>query len=262
MKQIIFEISEDTFFIEPDYMTIHRSYEFANWINNSNLYQIMHSVISNPKLAYNSVKDAVLKTNGIQIDNAIAVGSIEYTEQFLGKAIKPILIPKPLKREPYLDRHIIECDIQSNDVDIWIDDYNLDKVFIKPLDVCKSIYTGCYTLKDFNKIRNQLTGKFLLSEVINIIAEWRCFIYHNKIMDIRKYLGDINANYNLEFIKNIVSDWTDSPPAYTLDVGMKINGKMTIIEIHNFLSCGLYGFEDLNYLWKMTNESFKFEKEH
>jgi len=53
--------------------------------------------------------------------------------------------------------------------------------------------------------------------------------------------------------------YTDAPRAYTLDVGINVFGT-TIIEVHPFVSCGLYGFHDLKVLPQMFLAGFNHFK--
>ena len=46
--------------------------------------------------------------------------------------------------------------------------------------------------------------------------------------------------------------------AYTLDVGILPNGRTAVIEVHNFVSCGLYGF-DHPVLTAMIANGYKTE---
>ena len=42
--------------------------------------------------------------------------------------------------------------------------------------------------------------------------------------------------------ETMVKAFTNTPKAYTLDVAVLRNGQTVVIEVHNFISCGLYGF--------------------
>ena len=48
----------------------------------------------------------------------------------------------------------------------------------------------------------------------------------------------------------------DAPIAYTLDVGINDKGTF-VIEVHDFFSCGLYGFADVGILPSMLNRWFQ-----
>ena len=65
-------------------------------------------------------------------------------------------------------------------------------------------------------------------------------------MDIKQYTGKWfdHASGSLQFARTCVNSYEmddTPPPAYTLDVGV-YGGNFYVIEVHNFYSCGLYGF--------------------
>lgn len=54
---------------------------------------------------------------------------------------------------------------------------------------------------------------------------------------------------------NIVKDYINQPIAYALDIGIDNLGVTFIIEINQFFSCDLYGFNDykiLPYMYKFA----------
>lgn len=53
----------------------------------------------------------------------------------------------------------------------------------------------------------------------------------------------------------MITAYTNSPRAYTLDIGINEFGT-TVIEVHPFVSCGLYGFHDLKVLPQMFIAGF------
>ena len=57
----------------------------------------------------------------------------------------------------------------------------------------------------------------------------------------------------------MIKDYKDSPLSYTLDVGINNNGTF-IIEVHPFVSCGLYGFSDYRILCYMFENGFNYIK--
>ncbi|MNY01093.1 hypothetical protein D3C86_1336070 [compost metagenome] len=61
---------------------------------------------------------------------------------------------------------------------------------------------------------------------------------------------------DVKLINDMISTYNDCPPAYTLDIGMNEDIGSFIIEVHNFYSCGLYGFNDWKILPQMFLRSF------
>ena len=85
-----------------------------------------------------------------------------------------------------------------------------------------------------------------------ISDEWRYFVYDGKVVGMKCYVSDDIMNpkvpdkgWVLDKIKRI------DLPAYTLDVATSNNSNTKtpkIVEVHDFFSCGLYGFDDYNLL--------------
>lgn len=97
---------------------------------------------------------------------------------------------------------------------------------------------------------------YLVSDIVNIESEWRAFVFNNELVGLQNYLGNFTLFPEVELIKFMMEEYTDCPPAHTLDVGInKVDG-MFLIEVHNFYSCGLYGFNDYGILPQMFIRSF------
>ena len=73
------------------------------------------------------------------------------------------------------------------------------------------------------------------------------------------------TRFSRDLLEDMVKDWVESdcrcPRSFTLDIGVTSNGNTVIIEAHNFISCGLYGFEHLNIIPNMVISAYKQEKE-
>ena len=91
---------------------------------------------------------------------------------------------------------------------------------------------------------------YVLSEKVEFVSEYRVFVHRGEVLAIQNYLGDPLIFPDSVRIKNMVSEYEENshPKSYTLDVGVmrKKSGnlKTVLIEIHPFVSCGLYGFYD------------------
>lgn len=255
----LFEVSSETFGMSPDTAYINDSFSYKNWLNvNSQQVDIRYTTINSNKM-YKSIKDLILDINYDYTESStdiIAIGSIEFTERFLGKQIKPINIPIQLRSQNYTHRFVNYANV--GDIESYYDQYN--SLFIKLSSRCKSDITGVYNKSSFLSLIKTIQDKTLfISEVINIVAEWRVFVLDNKIIDIRQYSGDFRSRPNIDIVEQMVSDYLDSPRAYTLDIALDNKNNTVIIEVHNFLSCGLYGFESLRYLSKMATLAFNYE---
>jgi len=205
---------------------------------------------------YGDKEDIIIYTNDETpefIKDACPVGSVEFVSDYLtkyyNKTPKPINIPECLY--PFADRKV------------WVGDENdyKENCFIKSHDTIKKfpsmiIYDDNITLDK---------GVYQYSDLIDIDSEWRCFVYNNKLVGLQNYSGDFTLFPNIRKIHEMISVFKpDAPITYTLDVGvnaLECNGiedtKTFVIEIHDFFSCGLYGFADLNILPLMFYRWFK-----
>lgn len=182
-------------------------------------------------------------------ENIIPVGSVEFVNTFfkekLNIELKPINVPKILF--PYAERRIVNLNKESYDKIPYIFPHH-KKLFIKSNDKVKHLMTlDWFRLTDLNLIN---TENAQISEFIeNIDSEYRCFVYKDKLIDIRRYSGDFTLFPNIRIIEAMIEVYKpNSPSTYTLDIGVNKNGGVFVIEVHDFYSCGLYGFNDLqNY---------------
>lgn len=202
-----------------------RQYDFANQLINS--IDFINWFRGTREYGYTISKN-------LKIKNMIPVGSLEfvskYSELHHGKQIgKPIHIPDALMKDEFLLRR---CGYAKKE-DIIFN----DKLFIKSVDRYKGFI-------DYVRDKSILSDEnYFFSEIIDIAAEYRCFIYKGELKGIHYYSGDFKTFPNIDKIEKMIHVYEDAPLAYTLDVG--VNGKGTfVIEVHPLVSCGLYGFKD------------------
>jgi hypothetical protein len=176
--------------------------------------------------------------------NYVPVGSVEFVTEFLGHFYglkpKPINVPECLFEPRYSQRPIFN----GNHMDLE----NLHgKWFVKSNTTIKG-YAEMIT-RDINHGLQIPAGNYQISEYIPIDSEWRTFVFEGKIVGLKHYTGEFIKFPQIQSISNMVSAFERSgiaPVAYTLDVG--VNDYHTfVIEVHDFFSCGLYGFNDAKY---------------
>lgn len=182
----------------------------------------------------------------------VPVGSIEFAEQFLSAPIRPINVPPQLQTLKFAGRHISEGD--ADDYAAFCKRFGIDHAFIKSMERCKDDQTN----KHFHS--GLIKGQFS-TPLPQIDAEWRVFVNGGIIVDCRPYAweGRIPRSPNEDSVWEMVDAYTASPPAYTLDVAVCGN-KTFVVECHNFISCGLYGFDRHDCLFQMLVDAWKFEK--
>lgn len=193
-------------------------------------------------------------------DFYVPVGSVEFVSNYLktfypeaSKALVPLNVPEVLF--PFAGRNIVNV----NNPEDWdkFSDYAL--VFAKSLDTIKHPQNGFFGLPDFARCKG-----FQVSEPIDLMSEWRVFVFQDSILDCRCYQGNHFAYPDPQVIKNMVSAYMLSgtaPKTYTLDIGVTIKGETVVVECHRFFSCGLYGFSQPNiYPAMLSQEWFEMKR--
>lgn len=202
-------------------------------------------------------------------DGFIPVGSIEFCEEFfhLYGNIHPkaINIPKELMTDEFLGRNVQRIKIGNMENKIQFD----SPKFVKNALKIKGYSDITDIIDPFTIIGERETyldkdryfKEYLVSDIIDISAEFRCFVYNGNLLDIRRYSGfdALSVNPDVKKIKNMISAYTAAPQAYTMDVAVTKDKKTVLIECHNFWAVGLYGFEYGENLTKMLKASFDYE---
>lgn len=186
------------------------------------------------------------------------VGSVEFVCNFIKfvygeKSVpKPTNIPEFLLDKQYTKRFMMYTHHTPPEI---IHSTLQLTMFFKSANVIKATANGMYHLPQESKEIPE--DDYLVSEYINIETEYRCFIYNDKLVGLQWYSGDFTMFPDVDFINKVIKDYeATSPVAYTLDVGCNKKDGTFIIEIHDFFSCGLYGFSDYNVLPYMLHRWF------
>ncbi len=152
-------------------------------------------------------------------------------------------IDYPEELEKYLGRRVWKSKLSviANNPNNW-------NVFIKPVEDKK--FTGIVVRSTKDLIccgtYNEDTDIFC-SEVINFVAEWRCFVRYGKILDIRRYRGDWKLHFDPKIVEKVVSEFKSAPTGYAVDFGLTDKGETVLIEVNDGYSLGYYGLFNLDY---------------
>lgn len=87
----------------------------------------------------------------------------------------------------------------------------------------------------------------ICSEVVNFIAEWRCFVKYGEVVDVRPYKGDWKVHYNPDVIENCIRDFITMPAGCALDFGVTDDGRTLLVEVNDGYSVGCYGLASVEY---------------
>ncbi len=206
--------------------------EYNNWLNNNKSIKYKTTNLIEPKI----------------LKNYTPIGTVEFVLFYIWRAhnisISPINIPVELLSYEYTKRKVYN-DYITSDIEI------LRPVFFK---------SNTY-FKKFARIvspnENIPTDNYQISEIIDIESEWRCFIYKKELVGIENYSGDFVLFPDINQVNKMIKSYTKSPIAYTLDIGVNKTNETFIIEVHDFFSCGLYGFNNYKILPYMFYNWYK-----
>lgn len=96
-----------------------------------------------------------------------------------------------------------------------------------------------------------------VSNPIDIVAEWQCFLYYDDILDVRPYgaLAEPNTRHYLyHYDSSILNQmlaafrtWEERPAACSMDICVTKNGQTLLIECNDAYSLGCYGLAPIFY---------------
>lgn len=183
------------------------------------------------------------------LPNDILVGSVESTKIFWDKLgiTPPKYIGYPTKLRKYLGRYVTTAKF------IDVEDMCFP-LFIKPKEEIK-LFTG-FVIEDEKQYANckflypEITDdlELYISEPINILSEYRCFVHKGVIVGIKHYSGDFRLFLDVDVIKQMVLDYTCAPISYTLDVAITDNSSCVLVEVNDFWAIGGYGLDGKTYV--------------
>ena len=116
-----------------------------------------------------------------------------------------------------------------------------------PVNICcgTSIYGGTYI--GLNAYRISDGTNIVCSEPVKWVTEYRIPVINKIPRDYCNYFGNPDIQVDKSAVQNMIDDWTDSPKAYCLDVGVLDTGETALIEINDAFSCGSYSMSAETY---------------
>lgn len=87
----------------------------------------------------------------------------------------------------------------------------------------------------------------LLSEVVDFVSEYRCYVIDGELKGIKHYMGDIRVFPNTAVIDLAISDFTTAPVGYAIDFGITRDGRTLLVEANDGWGLGNYGLNDVTY---------------
>ncbi len=183
----------------------------------------------------------------------IPVGSVDFVTLFVETfhpearwALRPLNVPEELF--PFAGRKIVNVkSIQD------LDQFTTSNLYLKSMDRIKDLGNGPI-LPDTD------AAYFLgrqVSEVVEIVSEWRVLVSLGEIRHLANYAGDCTAFPRVDTVREMIRTYDQTAPrVYTLDVGVKPDGETFVIECHRFFSCGLYGYNDYGALPYLLSQAW------
>lgn len=199
-----------------------------------------------------------LKKTNNDYSDWIPIGTLEFVRTWLKKykgieEMKPIEVPEILREEKYLGR---SYDIVSFE-DLELKGYK----FIKDIDKLKQFsFTGDLGNLDKNDESIFVSQNYLISNVVDIMSEYRVFVSDMSIKAIQFYDGDCTVFPNISLLREMIGKYylvQDRPKSYTMDIAVLKNGRTIILEVHPVVSVGTYGYSEYALL-NMYNDGIKF----
>ncbi len=178
--------------------------------------------------------------------DCIPVGDIPFITGWLqknyGRDMEPIEVPECLRKEEFLKRRYYF--VEKKDLPF----HSRQKYFVKNIRGLKVFNSAMYdgSVPGWDVLPD---GRYLVSEWLDILSEFRIFVFHDQILAIQPYSGMPLMFPNAGKIRKMVKEYEkdlERPGAYTMDIAVSRDKDGTVhtvlIEIHPFASCGLYGF--------------------
>jgi hypothetical protein len=214
---------------------------------------------------FDELNELDILTCKCDIERVIPIGSVEFVTLFLKKYMSEyVKLDVDVNIQP---RNLPEClfnyakrvvkNVYPSSV------YNKKPLFAKSNHFIKDESNGKnydYEIRDYfdNKYTVQISE--LLIGDKEIVSEYRCFIHNQKLSGLQNYSGDFTVFPDVNIIKEMIDVLSAYIPylrEYTLDVAVLKDESTVPIEVHDFFSCGTYGFSDLNILPYMFFRSYK-----
>jgi len=185
-----------------------------------------------------------------EIEKAIPIGSIEFVQAYLTnvhgiETMSPIEIPECLREEEFVKRdyRIVEKK-ELPKAGYHFTKYVSNLKYIHHRGMIEELHNAQKGGEPLLK-----KGLYQVSEVVDFIVEYRCFVMEGKIMGIQYYEGDCTvfpSEQDMNTLKKMIERYQADPThplAYTLDIGIIKDRGLALIECHTHVSVGLYGLQ-------------------
>ena len=125
-----------------------------------------------------------------------------------------------------------------------------EPVFVKPAGIAKAFPSGIIknvSNKSFILHGVPLDTPTMVSEIVDIVSEYRAYIIRKELKGIKHYQGDFRIFPNMKIVDEAIEAYTNAPDGYAMDFGITNDGKTILIECNDGWSLGNYGLEPRIY---------------
>lgn len=224
-------------------------------------YAIIKDLVSfNNSISYVDYRSMAEDTRGLY-KNHVPIGNLTFVQYFLREYydiehLYPLEVPDILRKDKYLKR--------KYQIMLGKDIPKIGRYFVKGVDTLKDFsYSGDIMDLKHHAVVDANT-LYQVSDEVDIISEYRVYVFNRKIVDIAFYNGDVTVFPDINLIKEmvaLVSMQEDLPISYSLDIMVTKLGT-SIVEMHNFIAVGLYSTlwgSDLLFAYK---DGIDYAKKH
>jgi hypothetical protein len=238
MTRFLIQTNDNNWPTEGFGYTAVEAVKYNNWLRGDSVYD--YALLSRKSLI---VGDFTVQPNDVP------VGSVEFALDVFARQgvsdIRPLNVPQELFR--FCKRRVGYFTTLVHLNGQWM---------VKDASVIKNNDNGIMLLP------NDSEGDFFASEYVSdIAAEWRVFVHKGEPVTMKCYAGDEWVLPEKRYIRDVVNAYSPIRDTFTLDLIVKKSGNTDILEIHDFFSCGLYGFEDLSVLPLMWAKAARIVRE-
>ena len=156
---------------------------------------------------------------------------------------RPATIDYPHELQPFYGRRIWRGRLSevADHPETW-------PIFVK--SQAQKGFTGkvIRTVKDLQGTAYQNHDRdVIMSEVVEFVSEWRGFVRHGTIYDLRSYSGRWDVFPDFKVVQNALEAWKTRPAGCSIDFGVTSDGRTLVIECNDGFALGSYGLNHLKY---------------
>lgn len=220
------------------YLQCHKNNIPHNY-NFMNAYQGFHEM--GFEIVPFHVHDEILRESNREDVVVGYIGTVRSRLHDFGMTAPEMDYPDELRQ--YLGRNVWQAKMSdvNNHPERW-------PVFVKPVE--DKQFTGIVVRSTRDLVGCGIQGinqDVHCSEIVNFVAEWRCFVRYGRILSVRPYKGDWRKHYDSAVIERAVREFSSAPAGYAIYFGLTDDGRTLLIEVNDGYALGCYGLFYLDY---------------